>query len=389
MDKNCKYAVKFIPCLKDFKFMKIIIKISVIALFTNLAISFGTASSMKNDNTTLLITIESELQHFVKIVRGKYYLPITEYEINKNILTAALMFDALGAYGIRSKSSSGKSSIFSTLTKNDSLNLIPYLIVFTKKKGNTEELAILYAAILEANGIATALLHASEHLFVLFDTGVHKKYSGALSRNITSYVIRNGHVWFSVDVALLGKPFHKAWQTTFGKVRGETHDLIPTVQYVQDKKIKRATIFSSSINKTQINKLFLKDKKYFENDLIKPKLDKVTAIKQENDYQAERHFNDGLRYLDKLAYDNAIIEFEKAEKFGGDAGKALFLIAKAYSEKKDYQNMKKTGIQLVKYSKRDPRGYKILGFAYYNSGSLEIGNSFFLKAKFLENHLLT
>ncbi|NIR49628.1 hypothetical protein GWO43_14150 [candidate division KSB1 bacterium] len=367
--------------------MKSLFKISF-CMFALTSTSLAQATNNDLTNTALLIPIDSNLQRFVEIVNDHYSGPLTKYDINQKILKAALMFDALGAYGLQYEPTAHKSDFFSKLAEEDTLYLIPPLEIFSESKGSAQELAITFAALLEANRIATALLNASEHPIVLFDTGIHKKYSEIFSDETVDYTIKNNHIWFAVEVTGVGGPFHEAWKKTFGKIQSRPMDLIPVMEVFDRRDDKLALMFKNKLEKRQISFLFQRDKDYFEDDDRIDKLKEVKRTMREDKSRSVRHLTDGIRYLKAGAHAAAVSEFKRAADYGADLGKVLFLMAKAFRDKRDYEKMKRTGLKLLQFNRRDPRGYKVLGLAYYYSGDLRIGQQFLSRAKFLEKNLL-
>ncbi|MDI6781269.1 MAG: transglutaminase family protein [bacterium] len=61
------------------------------------------------------------------------------------------------------------------------------------KKGDCDDLSVLYAACLESAGIPTALVSVPGHIFVIFDTGVQEKNVMAISFEPSKMIIRNNH----------------------------------------------------------------------------------------------------------------------------------------------------------------------------------------------------
>ncbi|MFQ5637344.1 MAG: tetratricopeptide repeat protein [bacterium] len=339
--------------------------------------------------TTVLVPVNNEIKQFVKTVEERYPEKLAHYELNKTILKAALMFDALSAYGIRHQPARTKTDFFLQMAQEDSVYLIPPMTLFTNLRGSAEELAILYASVLEAAGIATGLVNSKKHPLVIFDTGIHKIYSDVVSRNIPAFTILNDHIWFTVEVTKLGKPFFEAWKSTVGKISSRPHIIIPVLEVFQPRNSDIVDTFASGITGAGIAALIEQDKVFFENKDTDAKLKDVTALMQENNKKTVMYFNEGLRYLNSGIDEKAVVAFKKAADVGADLGQVLFLMAKAFGQKKDYSRMKKTGRKLIRFNKRDPRGYKILGLAYYYSGDIFVGEKFMTRANFLDDNLLT
>jgi hypothetical protein len=360
---------------------------SLLLFSTLLTIAIGNAAENKQ-STVLIIPIQDELHYFVEKVLESFTLPLSEHEINQNILQAALLFDALGAYRIRYQSSLDTSQVLAKLAGKDTVYVKPVLDVFAGRAGGAYELAVVYAAILETSGIATAFVEHSGRFWVLFDTGVHRKYAGAISRDITSYLIRKNRVWLPVDATSVGNAFYKTWENTSLKTATNLYDILP-VRSTAKEKVETAKIFTTAIKRRKLDQLFMEDRNFFENEQAQRKLKHVQAVMIENQRLAANAIECGMQKLNSGAYDLAVREFEYAAELGDNTAQALFLIAKVFAEKKDYEEMKRTGLRLVQYDGRDPRGYWILGYAYNSLGQLDVGAQFFSKAKFLENYLLT
>jgi tetratricopeptide (TPR) repeat protein len=70
----------------------------------------------------------------------------------------------------------------------------------------------LYASCLENIGIKTALVSIPGHIFLIFDTGIHKKNADVVSYDEDSYIIRNNHIWIPIETTEIGTSFLNAWR---------------------------------------------------------------------------------------------------------------------------------------------------------------------------------
>lgn len=353
-----------------------------------LALLAPMASARSQVTKPIFMAINDELHYFVETTLRRYPPPLADFEINEVVLKAALLFDALGAYGIRYDPARDPLALFSKMVEYDSIYVNPPLKVFSNRAAGVEELAVIYAGVLEAAGIASAIAADSEHTRVLFNTGIHKRYAGAVSRDITSYLIKHQQVWLPVDIKMVGKSFQEAWGRMPGAAHGKSYDIIPVRVMIKDKDIGTARVFSSNLSQPNLQRLFNKDKAFFENADSQRKWSKVEHLMKEDHKRAMIHFNRGVQQLQSGRYDAAIAELTKAAELGTDQIQALFFIAKAYGEKKDFENMKKIGLQMVEARKREPRGYQILGLAYHYTGNEEAGRQLLARAKFLETNSL-
>jgi len=338
--------------------------------------------------TVVLVPINDHFQEFVRTVQRKQPEKPNQFELYDTLFRAALLFDALGAYGVRYEPSSHKSDFFKRLACEDSVYLIPPTEVFETGKGSAQSLSLLLIGVLEAAGIQTALLEVKRHPLVMFDTRIHKRYAGVLSRNLMAYSIRNNRVWMALEPTALGEPFHEAWEKTYGKLRGKPLDVLPVVEVFRDNKDLKHR-FAENLDTESVRNLLTQDQHYFEREEHHAKLEKVTALMEQDRIQNINDVNRGMALLNAGNYDQAISLFQKTVDQGGDLGEALFLIAKAFGEQQKYDKMKRSGLKMLLLNPRDPRGYKILGLAYYYTGNLPAGEQFLTRARFLEHNLIT
>lgn len=117
------------------------------------------------------------------------------------------------------------------------------------KKGDCDDVVVLYASCLENVRIDTALILAPEHIFLMLDTGIHAKHASDFFLDPNLYEIRsNNHAWIPVEATMLGKEgttFFEAWSTGVKvysrlKFRGETFSVIDTKEAW--KEFKPATL---------------------------------------------------------------------------------------------------------------------------------------------------
>ncbi|MFZ4619643.1 MAG: hypothetical protein ACOYNS_03730 [Bacteroidota bacterium] len=80
-----------------------------------------------------------------------------------------------------------------------------------KKAGDCDDSSVLLAACLENLGIRTMLIGTSDHIFIMFDTGVNKKNASRVSLNERDYVIRDNSVWIPLETTIINKPFSESW----------------------------------------------------------------------------------------------------------------------------------------------------------------------------------
>ncbi len=80
------------------------------------------------------------------------------------------------------------------------------------RSGDCDDTSTLLAACLESVGIPTAITVTANHVFILFDTGVHQKNAARISTDEGAYVVRNGTVWIPLETTMTNGPFLAAWK---------------------------------------------------------------------------------------------------------------------------------------------------------------------------------
>ncbi len=81
------------------------------------------------------------------------------------------------------------------------------------KSGDCDDSSILLAACLENLGIRTMLIGTSDHIFIMFDTGVNKKNAARVSLNEREYIVHENTVWIPLETTVIEKAsFAESWR---------------------------------------------------------------------------------------------------------------------------------------------------------------------------------
>ena len=121
------------------------------------------------------------------------------------------IFSMLEQYGMRyiqdgatpyAQLSESPDSIDQILFPTESLNY---------KAGDCDDLSILYATLLEAAGIETALITIPGHIYVAFNLGMSRSRAALLFPETVDMIDLNETVWIPVEVTLVGDGFTQAW----------------------------------------------------------------------------------------------------------------------------------------------------------------------------------
>jgi len=161
-----------------------------------------------------LIDPEDEaVRRFARGVVGRYMDRADMEVISGNISKAIQLFDALGSYGVRyvpdphnpySEISSRRKTIDSVKYPRETLDP-------GDRTGDCDDLSVLYSALLENVGIHTVLVDVPGHVYVMFDTGVHKNSYERMCLPEDMYVVMEETIWLPVEVTLCGGSFVRAW----------------------------------------------------------------------------------------------------------------------------------------------------------------------------------
>ncbi len=171
--------------------------------------------------------LDAAVEHFARETLRRLKEVEREAIIYDHLLRAMALFDALGAHGVRYLPDPDHP--YSGLTAGK--EVLDYIRfpreTLVGKTGDCDDVAVLYAALLQNIGIDTAVVDAGDHVLVLFDTGLRERLARQVSRERgLLHVDDEGRVWIPVEVTMLGKPFSEAWRTGGEILRSRKHAII-------------------------------------------------------------------------------------------------------------------------------------------------------------------
>lgn len=142
--------------------------------------------------------------------------------IDKNLLSAIAVHEALTAYGIRYAVDPKTPYI----ELSQSAHEVDYLQfprqTLEYQGGDCDDLATLYSALLEAVGIETAFITVPAHLYMAFALSIDIDEALRTFSYLDDLIIRNGKVWVPVEITERSGGFLNAWQT--GAKRWREHE---------------------------------------------------------------------------------------------------------------------------------------------------------------------
>jgi tetratricopeptide (TPR) repeat protein/TolB-like protein len=96
--------------------------------------------------------------------------------------------------------------------KAEALDFVNYPVeTLASGAGDCDDLAVLYAAVLEATGVESALLLTPGHVLVAANTGVPAQFSATIWPDDARLLQHNGTVWIPIESTLTRMPFNEAW----------------------------------------------------------------------------------------------------------------------------------------------------------------------------------
>lgn len=175
------------------------------------------------------VTIDDPaVDRFARGTVARYAKFLRERYGYSNVSKACLLFDALGAYGIRYQidRSTPWDAVSADSTAFDTIQYPGEL--FMSKIGDCDDLTVMFAALLGNLGIDTAFLEGNDpafpHIFLMFDSGIDPNSVADHFLDDSEYVSWNGKVWIPVETTMLTAfPFIDAWR----RGREEYNDLKP------------------------------------------------------------------------------------------------------------------------------------------------------------------
>jgi tetratricopeptide (TPR) repeat protein len=129
-----------------------------------------------------------------------------------NLLQALVLFEALKQHGVRyvADANTPYNQVAGDRTAVDHVQYPAQLL--QGKAGDCDDLTVLYAALLENAGIATALVDYPGHIFLLFDSGVGRQEGYKLPVGEERYLLWGERLWLPVEITRLHQSFAQAWQ---------------------------------------------------------------------------------------------------------------------------------------------------------------------------------
>jgi hypothetical protein len=241
--------------------------------------------------------------------------------VNRDLLNAMALFTAMkisGAGYVKDPSSvSGKTPLDRIQYPRETLK---------RKSGDCDDLAVLYAAMLESAGIRPAVISYSDHVLVMFNTGIYEKNRLSISPDTLQTICHNGTLWIPVETTMLGKGFVEAWHAAAAEFHsslkeGRRIDIIDIEKAWQTFPPVPQPLIEMEFNIDGCDKAFAMELKKFESDIQTQLSNNLNALKNSggkspdalnrmgvlsvtrNDINgALQYFQDALKLNDNIEY---------------------------------------------------------------------------------------
>jgi tetratricopeptide (TPR) repeat protein len=172
-----------------------------------------------DDSAKIAAFITTEDPAVVQFARGivERYGKMLEARFHRsNLGKAMVVFDALGAYGIRYNPD--KRTPYVGIAEDKSvLDDVKYPAELLEQKiGDCDDTVVLFSALLENLGIDTAVLDVfapeAGHIYLMFDSGWNPASVSDYFMSDSEYVLWENRVWIPVETTMFGSSFAAAWR---------------------------------------------------------------------------------------------------------------------------------------------------------------------------------
>jgi tetratricopeptide (TPR) repeat protein len=295
----------------------------------------------------------------------------SEVELS-NIYIAAALFDALGTINVKYKKD--PENPFSMIPKSQhSVDHIKYPAELLKsKQGECDDLTVLYASMLESSGIKTALLSTTDHIWLMFDTGIHERNWGLLPLGDSLIVIKNKTLWIPVELTKVGTSFSNAWKAGCKKYREVENDIDFKVVTVKDVEgIYLSALpdeFQNQIpdlpNKVDLKKITNKDIEWINNKKTDFVIEHYNNIILNNPADINLLNKLGIIFAQQDSINQAEMEFKKILKIRPENPQALNNLSNIYLINSKFNEAEENYLKAEKIFENEPGIYLNLAILY-------------------------
>jgi len=319
------------------------------------------------------ITPESRtVDAFARGLVGNYADLLRDKFGNNNIGKAALIFDAIGAHGLRYQQD--QTTPYLEIFQDDSVfDSVKYPYEYLDVKiGDCDDCTALFCSMLENLNIPTAILDVNDpeygHIYMMFDSGISVQDAGDYFLNEREYVLWDNRIWLPVETTLFGSSFSDAWRNGaeeyyLRKERGYINEIL-----VSDAQqtFRPGVVPDSDIvipSQAAIEELFNRDLAFFET-----RLDRIALSSGVSLDNAEGLYDAGAAYLRLNQLDRAETSFTDAVKMDPGLADAFNALGVVMTKRRRYDEALELYNKALELNPNDA-GFRInLALTYHLQG---------------------
>ena len=314
-----------------------------------------------------------------------------------NIGKAILLYDAMGAYGIRYQadqktpftSVSDDKTIFDTVQYPR--DLLEKAEGERTKIGDCDDLTVLYASLLENLSIDTAFLEANDpgkgHIYLMFDSGIAPDKAEDNFLSPKEYVEWQGRIWIPIETTMFSFTFAEAWRNGADEYhRLKARELIDEV-YVQQwlQTYKPASLVPINVDlpaESEMDSLLARDLAIFDQRIDQIALGSVTNLDT-----PDGAYDAGARYLRINHLEKALKMFDQALAMRSDHFDALNARGVVFAHQGLYDQALDDFRRAVQF--KDDTGVRMnIALTYYLKGERETADRLFQEVVALDDSYL-
>ena len=319
------------------------------------------------------ITPESRtVDAFARGLVGNYADLLREKFGNNNIGKAALIFDAIGAHGLRYQQD--QTTPYLEIFQDDSVfDSVKYPYEYLDVKiGDCDDCTALFCSMLENLNIPTAILDVNDpqygHIYMMFDSGISVQDAGDYFLNEREYVLWDNRIWLPIETTLFGSSFSDAWRNGAEEyyVRKERGFINEFLVSEAQQTFRPGVVPDSDIaipSETAIQELFNRDLAFFET-----RLDQIALASGVSLDSAEGLYDAGATYLRLNQLERAETSLTEAIKMDSGLADAYNALGVVMTKRRRYDEALDLYNRALELNPRDA-GFRInLALTYHLQG---------------------
>jgi len=158
-------------------------------------------------------TKDPDVQVFLRRALNAGEEQTIQADLDPHLFKALTLFDAMQSVDLYYAPDPAQPFNYSRLSGEGLVDYVQYpRETLARLSGDCDDLAVLYASLLEGAGVPTVLVTSPGHIFVAFMLKNGKQSVDALGIAHDRLVEHDGNVYVPVETALLGNPFVTAWR---------------------------------------------------------------------------------------------------------------------------------------------------------------------------------